>query len=544
MWTGAANVPAAQFVENKDAGADRRQIVSCKGNAVYYNQAIWQFPCEYKKYRKPDSDAEYGIISGFNRWDIEGKTNEHGWQVPELEDKDGENYKSAADYLLFAFAPRPDKPEQIAVGLRHQHRNYLKSFGTNDGRETLYFYILDTGENGNAKKFGADLQVQKSEVSGVDWNGDELQVVVRTENGAARIYGSSGKGDWKARDVADDGCGKNQKCQLEVAFREQNIWQFVYSRIPLDTGKSIGDVNVEFWQGAENGRLNKFTELSVERLGNGFFTDRPKNVWFDESFDASPGNVLSRDLSRRPFQRVNKEWKQLELPLENDGSAADLRFTGYQGASYFHDGKNLAWFPVGKYLGKDEILYDKEWLNYRERWLTAKDAARSYSDFSERAIKIRDVRTNEEKFIVGANRGWWFHEYDADAMPMPNGDLLIFNWYNDYVRINSNLERVDKLSLAERFTRMISENFWYYSEKSYSGHIYHRNFKFTKQASIPLILLAFPLFLLIGAANRRTRKQQSGNSFRARDAMLVPAIGYLAICLVFGYYFWILTGFF
>lgn len=543
-WMGAVNMSAARFLENKNAGADQRQVVSCQGNAVYYNQAIWQFPCEYKKYFKPDSNEEFEIASGFNRWDIEAKTNELSWQMPELEGKDGEIYPRVKDYTLFAFAPRPERPEQILVGLRGQDRNYLKTFEKNEGRETLYFYILDAGENRNAKKFGAELTVQRSEVSGVDWNGDELEVVVRAENGAARIFGSSGEGDWKTRDVEEGGCGKNQKCQLEVAFREQNVWQFVYSRLSLDALGSISEARVEFWQGAENGSLSKFNELSVEQSGNNVFTSNPKNVWFDESFDASSGNVLARNLSRRPFRRVNNEWKQLELPLENNGSAADLRFDAYQGASYFHDGVNLTWFPVGNYMGKDEIVYDKEWLNYQNRWLTGIDADRSRSDLSEQAIKIRDVRTNEEKYIVGANRGWWFHEYDADAMPLPNGDLLIFNWYNDYVRLNSNLERVDKMSLTERFDRMIIENFRLYGKGSYDGYIYNRNFAFGKQASIPLILLAFPLFLLIGEAYRRTRNQKSGSSFRRREAMRGAAIGYLAICLVFGYYFWILTGFF
>ena len=545
MWRTKAS--AAQVVESKDPETGERRFVHCRGNAIYHRGEIWQFPCSYKEFDKSDLDKprsrrNYDTISSFSRWNVADKSIETGWRMPELENED--ERVRASDYTLFAFAPHPEQPAKIVVGLRWRHRNF-HGFGvgeSNEGREKLYFYLLQPDKR--AQKFGQTLEVQRSEVGGVGWNGDRLEVVVRQENGAAELYGSTLEGsEWSQREIRDDGCGKNQKCRLEMAFQSQNQWQFVRSRVARPDFSII-----EFWQNTENAEPVKFAQVASADSDSGYSSQDKKDfVWFRESFDAAPGNVLARDLSARAFRLIDNQWQRLEPPRVADYLP---RFTDYSGGSYYRDGSNFVWFPTG--TAYVEGNYEKEFTLLQNRWFTGFVRGNWFDGGDQQTIKLRDAATNDEQIIVGAHGEYsdWFDEYAANAMPLENGELLLFNSYGDHVRVDQNLRRVDPLSAAERYERMTGGNFVLFgSGVEATNFIYYNEdavTKFFKRAAIPLILHGLPALLLIAGIRwiwrRKTAKIKASfwTSAPARNA----AIGYLAICVVFGYYFWKLSAYF
>ena len=535
---GMTNVTGAHAVEFKDAGVAGRRRMYCRGNAVFYGGVIWQFPCNYTVRPEPESRAgKETLISGFNRWDVAGNVVRTGWRLPELEAGERRNW-GVEDYLLFAFAPRPDRPDQIAAGVRWRNRNYKGKVLHNEGRERLYFYLLRP--DGTAEKFGQDLQVERGEVSGVGWNGDNLEVVVRAESGDARIYSSPAGGDWAARDVAGNACAAQQKCRLEVAFREQNRWQLLYSRVPRQLIEG-GDVQVEFWQGAEGAAPERVAVTAAAQLENTYVDEVTKELeWRDETFDASSGNVLARDLSARPFYRENGAWKQLELP-NIPGAPSKPRISSYYGASYYHEGDNLVWIPAAVHD------FDK-YTFYGGRWLTDERRATRYSGSSQEAIKLKDATTGAGHYVVGPYRERWFDEYNANVMPL-GGDLLVFNSGGDHVRVNSDLRRTDPLPLTERFDRMWRGNFDLLGGEGPDDYIYSNKDPLVtlfKQASIFIVLLGLPVLLLLGLVSwlRRRTNEKTNEGFWTSAPVRGAAISYLMLCAIFGYHFWILSGYF
>jgi hypothetical protein len=285
--------------------------------------------------------------------------------------------------------------------------------------------------------------------------------------------------------------------RLQRAVLREGGWEFLFSRAPRDFPEDRA--GAELLIGGEEGEWRSLGDLPiVEEVEPEY---RGTALSTDILIDPTEGGAMMRSTFLRnvpPALTPEGKLERRALPAGNPARRPDF--------DYEVTDRGLR--PIAVF-GDDLV-----WLS--GRWL-------QLTDGQEPSLVEAGAQGGEPL----TNRFWLWTGFKV--LPAEGGGYWVMGSLGEsYLRLDDSLRRVDSLSAIERFFRLFEK------DRAKRNSDFYLNAAPLKKASVPAMLFALPLGLLLAAA---------AGAKRRRSAMRIVLGAYLFLGLVLGWWAWALLKF-
>jgi len=476
FYVALSNPSPARYVQFIGVDGPRDAFrQSCSGPAFIEGDSVWRF-CQYDV---KTLDTQAGGRWGLARFDLaEGKAR---LLWPLLEDQTSQ---------ILALAKSPSGELAAAWGAPDL---------------SMVYRILPEG---GVVPLGLP-PVEDRRIMGMAWVGSSLELVAGDT--APVTITTHDTSAWSAlREIpAPDGCTDDLPCTLQVAYRQDDGWHFLYARPPDDPARA----EIDLIQAAESGEVTStgsvpLSEFSEDEI---HVDDAGEITSIGDLFDRSPGNVVNWTVDAPPLLLYERAWTRVEVPADN----ASFFFSDYR---LTPDG--LRWIPGVRFPRRAWLIGDQ--------WLTL---ART-----EHGTALTELNTDRGLTLTLNTSFVQQASSLTEILPASDGGYWVLGPYGAYLKADAALERADPLNIVERVRRLF-ENFS--SLNVYHGEFYRQQ-TLLKMVAFPLVLFSLPVgYLLVFFA----RQAQRDTRLWLRILLRVSAV-YLILTTIFMWWFWEIMGVF
>lgn len=479
FFTVAAASPSpVRFVDYITAEGERTPFrQQCAGPSFVEADSVWRF-CAYEE-TIPGAETPWGLV----RFNLDQGKAEMLWPLPEPETSQ-----------VLALAESPNGDLAVAWGAPDLSAVYL---------------ILRAG---GVVPLGlpADAPTQ---VFGMAWVGEVLEMVAVGADGTAHIYGNE-SGIWTgSRAVAlPTICADvGTLCALQMAHRAPEGWRFVVAQAPVEA-IDPASVQVQVLLYDEAGAVEPVDVIALTDLDPAQYTlEDGRLVALGALFDRSPGNVVNWSLRAAPFVLHGGTWERIVAPQID----ASFYYSDYE-----IEGGGLRWIPGLRFPLRGWQV--DEWVTLRS---------------STEGVFLADLNGQDKGPVL--TRSTVLVEQNASVtsvLPASDGGYWVLGPYGAYVKADRSLARADDLTLPERLLRLF-ENFGRLEQVSPA---FYQTQSALKVAALPLVLLSLPAGYLGVFFLRQTRRDR-----RTWIVVLVEVSAvYLILATLFIWWFWELMNHF
>jgi len=478
-WALVANPPAARYLTFvTDAGEVPAPALYWWGPSFARGDVVWRaasYNTQGTWTDVPDARRQIGLV----RVDFRRARAEMLWRLP------GEGQTGAA---VFAFVAHPSGDAAVLT--------YLPQ-STGVGAYRL-------SARGGVRSLGPPLAMNPSQVLGVAWVGEQLQVVARiSRSGQSPSVFTSGTTEWIRVDLdASDGT-EVDRCQPILAFREGGAWVTVSARA----------IDNPWREGVASTYQQRAAVSLTRRSGAG--AEQPLGT-----LSLTFGEYLSGFLSRAPGNLAHNVLGEVYELAEGS-----VRRVAPPAGVVAH------WAA----RSQDDSLYrvSAEGLEWLPSWRSSERVFRTPSGFfyarNAGGLELRRERAGSGPIALATR---WPETWSGFlAVPAEGGGSWLMDEFAGFARVDVALRRADAPGpfarlglLTERFSRF----------RRYDGFE-----RASKLLALPLGLLIAPLALGIAWLLARRRRA-------AGDARTVPFARIALVCIVatlaVGPWFWWLTA--
>ncbi|MBN1680698.1 MAG: hypothetical protein JW966_10425 [Anaerolineae bacterium] len=474
FWVAATNPSPVRYVEFvSDQGEIDSFRQSCSGPAFIDDDTVWRY-CEYNDHASLSLNTlaqQWGLV----RFKLaEGKA-ELRWALPEDE---------TSQVLALAKAPNGD----LAV-----------AWGAPE-LSAIYRVFAD----GGVRPLGLPSSAS-NEVAGLAWVDGSLELVIDHEP-VVTISAYTEEAWNEPRTVPlPDKCDEGFLCTLQLTFRDDDGWHFVYVRVPVQID-NITNAEVDVLHGTETQSPELVDSLPLTHLGSQqYILDNDNNlIRLGDLFDRSPGNVVNWSLSAAPFSLDDSALKQVKSPTED----ASFYFS-----DYLIGPRSLKWIPGLRYPRHGWLL---------DNWLLLEE--------SDKGIKLATFDGKTGPTLTSDTTFLQQSGTQTSLLPAADGEYWILGPHGAYMKVDQSMTRVDKLNVVERIERAF-DNFG--TLRPYNSNFY-REQTLLKMLAFPLVLLSLPSGYLLVFFMRQYKR----NTRQWVVLLMQVSAVYLILVTIFLWWFW------
>lgn len=382
------------------------------------------------------------------------------------------------------------------------------------GSSEQFYHVRPNGRV-TGVEFPIAMSADAGMILGLAWVGDGLEAVFRRDrDGVVTLFRyQPGQGWQMPRQSAGLSCSAAEVCRLQVAYRENNVWQLLYSRWPRQPVKPA-TVSVELLLGTLEAAPREIGRVGLQASGSAL----ESQFWMTEtgevgdmalSIDRSLGNLINpRRWRSLPLVRgADGAWRPLELPVQALVSQFGRSQPDLESGLYQRGTDRLIWIPQVTgidFSGTRAIAHQGVWYHLSIS-----------SQFGSRLGRLGETPGPS---LLNDSFG---SAQAAPLAPASDGGFWYVSQYGNHIHVGPDKHRADPLSPAERIWRL-NEAGWLYR------HAFFEEAAGWKVLSGQLMLWTLPIWLLIVSGWRAVR----ASTTPWREVVVPIALGSSAISVL------------